>query len=253
MRCIAVFFYALAVTLTPSFTFAENVLFSTSYEPSTYQVGALVGQDSWTGFGDPAQITSDRSMTGAQSVLFDLNTNFSFNQRTGSYSTSAPILTMRQAIYIERPDSGAEILENFFIRPFLANGDNPNNVNGGDFVGQVVVIDGISSSGLVASLEAGNGDLGLVPVELDEWFVLEHVINLETQTQEAFLNGQLFATSAFANPANSLSGGENLVIGKDNHNVFLDDLSVTSVPEPGSIAMLGFCSFAILGRRSRRR
>ncbi|MEM8947287.1 MAG: PEP-CTERM sorting domain-containing protein [Planctomycetota bacterium] len=250
MRCLT-FLFPLAAIFAPTLACAEVVLYSTGYEPPAYAVGPLAGQDDWTGFS--SAVTADFSRSGSQSLVFDLNANFSFNQRPEAFSTSAPTVTMRQAVYIERPDVNAEVLSNFFIRPFLPLGENPNDVDGGEFLGQVVVKAGDSPSGLVAVLEAGAGDLGIVPVALDEWFVLELVLDLDTQSQEAYIDGQFLASAPFANPASEFSNVENLVIGKDNHIVFLDDLSITAVPEPGSVALLGLGSLTMLGLGVRRR
>ncbi len=252
MRCLTVL-CAFAAASAPTWAAAEVVLYSTGYEPPTYSVGPLTGNDNWVAFFANAEVTSNLSLSGSQSVVVDKANEFA--QRGGSFSTAAPIVTLRQAVYIDGPDEEEFLQEGFFIRPFGISGDNPNNVDEGGFVGQLLVVNGEGPLGLGATIGLADGvpNAGFVPVDVGEWFVLEHVLNLETQTQEAYVDGQFIASAPFVNSANELSGVEFVVLNTPDHVIYFDDMSITAIPEPGSVALLGLGGLAMLGLRVRRR
>lgn len=233
---------------------SAETLFSTGYEPPTYSVGPLDGQDGWDAqFFDVAEVTSDFSRSGFQSLEFGVDVTNEFAQRAGSFSTSEPIVMLRQAVYIDGPDEDALIPDGFFIRAVGFSGDNPDNTEDGGFLGQLTVVNGEGPLGLGANLGLAEEAIGFVPVEVGDWFVLEHVLNLATQTQEAYVDGQFIASAPFVNPATEVSGVEIVVLNAGNHTVYLDDLSVTAVPEPSTLSLLAVAGlFSLRLRRQRR-
>ncbi|MEM7313985.1 MAG: PEP-CTERM sorting domain-containing protein [Planctomycetota bacterium] len=145
--------------------------------------------------------------------------------------------------------------DGFFVRPFGFSGDNPDNIDDGGYLGQLIVVNGDGPLGLGATLGLADGvpNAGFVPINVGEWFVLEHVLNLDTQTQEAYVDGQFIASAPFVNPANELSGVEFVVLNTPDHVIYFDDMNITAIPEPGSVALLSLGGLIMFGVRSRRR
>lgn len=181
MRCLTMFCALVAVS-APTLGFAED-LFSTSYEEPTFSVGPLDGQGGWDAqFFGVAEVTSDLWLSGSQSVEFDGINEFA--QQIGPFPTPKPVVVVQQAVYIDGPDADELLEEGFFVTPHAIGGDDPDN-DDNDFIGQISVVNGDGPLALGASLGLSDTSIGFVPVEVGEWFVLEHVLNFASQTQAA--------------------------------------------------------------------
>ncbi len=239
------FLSGLALATAPEWASAD-VLFSTSYEEPTYSVGPLDGQDGWVApFFGVAEVTSNFSRSGSQAVEFDGINEFA--QQFGPFSTSEPVVVVRQAVYIDGSDDDDLLEEGFFVTPHATFGDDVDD----DFLGQISVVNGEGTLGLGATLGLRDGGIGFVPVQVGRWFVLEHVLDFANQTQEAFVDGEFIASASFSNPGTELSRVEMVVLNIPNHRVYFDDLSITAIPEPATFELLSIGVVGLIGLRRR--
>ena len=235
----AAIFLSLSLTAASSPALAET-LFTTSYEDPAYVVGALDGQDGWeTRFFDTPFVTSAFSLTGAQSVAV---LGGALTTQTFGFDTLETAISISQAVYLSGPD------------PFPADFVSPIAVNGDDgFIGQVAIRNGGASLG-----GAADNDVGFVPVPTGEWFMLELVLDFETQTQQAYVDDQFIGSDAFASASTEITSLDIFILngtfgfpGDPTAPVFLDDLTITTVPLPPAIWLLGTALIG-MARMSRR-
>lgn len=243
-RYLVALLLGLAVSNAPTWASAE-VLYSTSYEAPDYSVGAVSGQDGWdNSFGFDPVVTSGFGRTGSQSLEVRQPAGkdpFGLTFRTGPYSTAAPMVSVEHSIYLDGPDGWAS--PSTFLSPMALIGEN-------GFVSQLAVRDG-------NRIEFGGEVVG---IETSSWIGLNMVLNFQTQTSSAFVNGTFLGSEDFANPAAELTQVEIFTI-FDNTNFnapgpsssfFLDDLSITAVPEPSSVGILAFAAVGFIALRLRR-
>ncbi|EAZ90695.1 PEP-CTERM sorting domain-containing protein [Crocosphaera chwakensis] len=217
-----------------------GVLYSTSYEAPDYSVGALSGQEGWlNSFDIDPVVTSGFARTGSQSleVRQAVGENpFGLTFRAGPYSTSAPMVSVKHSIYLDGTDGWAS--PSTFLSPMALIGEN-------GFVSQLAVRDG-------NRVEFGGG---VADIETDRWIDLKLVLDFQTQTSNAFVDGSFIGSETFDNPATELVQVEIFHIFDNttfnspglSSSFFVDDLSIkiNSVPEPGTI--LGLFAIGGLG------
>jgi hypothetical protein len=119
------------------------------------------------------------------------------------------------------------------------------------FIGQLAVLDGNVSLGLA------NSSTGSVPVSIGAWNSYTMDVNFATGMESAYVDGVLIGTGAIASASTALSGlsiGINNSGSTANSQGFIDDLSVSAVPEPSTWAMmiLGFCGLGFMAYRRKR-
>ncbi|MEL7039106.1 MAG: PEP-CTERM sorting domain-containing protein [Cyanobacteria bacterium J06592_8] len=215
-----------------------GVLYSTSYEAPDYSVGALSGQEGWlNSFDIDPVVTSGFARTGSQSLEVRQAAGenpFGLTFRAGPYSTSAPMVSVEHSIYLDGRDGWTS--PSTFLSPIALIGEN-------SFVSQLAVHDGnrVEFGGEVADIET------------DRWIDLKLVLDFQTQTSNAFVDGTFIGSEAFDNPATELVQVEIFHIFDNttfnlpgpSSSFFVDDLSINSVPEPGTI--LGLLAIGGLG------
>jgi PEP-CTERM motif len=227
------------VTLSALATGAQAAtIFSTGFEPPDFTTGPLAGQQGWTGSG--GTVETGTVFAGVQAVGFDT---------TG-------VSTQRNAVSVPTAGQGSlvQVSDEFFISavngfsvwdPLLIDG------NAG-FVGQLEIIDGVAVLGLADS------SVGSVPVSIGAWHNYTMDFNFATGIQSAFIDGALIGTGPIASASTEIDAiqiGINEASGSTAAG-FADNLSLTSVPEPSTWAMLlaGFAALGFMGfRRTRSR
>lgn len=112
-----------------------------------------------------------------------------------------------------------------------------------------------NNSGLI-----GNADNHGVatPIIYNQWVPLNVVIDLGANTQSLSYGGTpLFSgvswTEAVGSGGGALAIGAVDLFGNGASTIFYDNLSLTSVPEPGPLSLLGLCVGGILVRRRKYR
>ncbi len=205
-----------------STTAVAGLLYSAGYEKPPFSVGGIDGQDGWlVDLGAP-MITSDFSRTGSQSLeirqgAVEDEGIISFS-RQGPYSTSASKIAIRHAFYLT--DTSIP-----FFSPIIAIGD-------GGFIGQTPFLDGEVGLGLAASI------VGSSPIESDQWYLLELFLDFESQTQSAFIDGELIGSGAFASTSTELDTVFVSSFETPSGTAFLDDFSISAVPSPATLWLL---------------
>lgn len=213
-------------------------LFSTSYEAPTYSAGPLSGQDGWVNsFDIDPLVSSVQPKTGTQALEVRKSAGdngFGLTFRNGPYPSSLPQVVVQHSIFLP----GNTGWEGSFLSPMALIGEN-------GFIGQVAI-----RNGSVAELFVDNVG-GSTPVQADSWIDLQLVLDFPTQTQEAFVNGVSIGWTAFDNPSTRLDQVETFhIIGTDDNPFYVDDLSITAIPEPSSLALIA-CAGAFVLRRRR--
>jgi hypothetical protein len=120
-------------------------------------------------------------------------------------------------------------------------------------------------NGFIAQLPVRNGthvEFGttLVPIELETWIDLKLVLDFPTQTASAFVNGTSIGSLPFENPTTQLAQVELFHIFDNtafdrpgpSNSFFVDDLSITAIPEPGTGLLFAGGMIALSFRRPRR-
>jgi hypothetical protein len=263
-----------------------DTIYSTGFENPPFAAGSqLSGQEGWfaPSAGSPpgfpfnlnpgaAIISTANPLTGTQSVQVlgsNLQADTGIAAITGGYYTAigsyrhavdynagpAGITTVQASLYVGGPITAGT---NFFSASVAAVG------SGGTGLGELA----ISSDGMV---HAYTGD-DLVPTflfnastTLGRWHTLAVVDNFAAQTSSFYVDGVLLGTAAFASDYAgdstlargsilTYAGTETANFQKANYAAYYDNFSISSVPEPSGIILLGIGSAALLGvaRRSRK-
>lgn len=236
------FAFALAAITAPSWAHAE-VLFTTSFESPDYTVGPLAGQDSWVNsFGLDPVVTSLFSQTGDQALevrrASPNDSTFGLTFRPGPYTTAEPKVVVETSIYL----AGDGGWEGDFVSPIALVG---NSIGGPLFTAQLAIRSGET---------AGDPPDQSVPIDTNTWIDLKIVLDFPSQTAERFVDGVSLGMIPFGDPP----GGDTITELQrveifsivDTFNPFyIDDLSITAVPEPSSVLLAGFAAIAWSRRR----
>lgn len=237
------FAFALAAIAAPSWAHAE-VLFATSFESPDYTAGPLAGQDGWVNsFGLDPVVTSLFSQTGDQALELRRaspnDSTFGLTFRTGPYATTKPKVVVETSIYL----AGSGGRDGDFFSPIALLG---NSIGGPLFTAQLGIRNGDT---------AGDPPDQSVPIDTDTWIDLKIVLDFPSQTAERFVDGVSLGMIPFGDPP----GGDTItelqqveifsIIDTFNPH-YIDDLSITAVPEPSSVLLAGVA--AIGWRRHRR-
>ena len=271
-RCAKAALFGIAVVAAPTSSLG-TILYQTSFEEFTAADlltdtevpnanHELVSPNSWYyNFGNEATVTTTRARTGSQAIVIDsANSNL---RLAGPWS--APILDFEYSFYIEGPSQFGPGIFNFAGDPIgplriILNEGEPNELYRYNFIGGA----GLSSfdqdeDGIMESLRIrshGNDAIRLSEsVEIGQWNTIKSRYNLTDQTMELTYNDQSLGTVPMANilfgngEVTEFPFFEMFTLNSPDHSVFVDDFSITGIPEPSSLALLGLGGLALLRRR----
>jgi hypothetical protein len=215
-----------AFLLTPALN--AETLFSTGFEPPSYTLGTLNGQNGWTNSSTPV-VENTVAFAGSQAVAFDstgvTGQNLALHPLTYNSATDPNQIVVFDAEFMQSP-----------------TGNNPTwdvfGVDGGaGFVAQLTVQNGKAQLG-----PDGQGIIGGVPVTAGVWDDYQLVLNFATGTASAYVDSTFIGSGAFDNPTTTLTafnfGVNSLLNGADTATGYYDDISVTATPEPGSVGFV---------------
>jgi MYXO-CTERM domain-containing protein len=211
-----------------------TTLFSTGFEPPTYAVGALNGQDGWT---NAAVVENSVVFAGSQAVAMNSTgvtgqTEFFHGLSYNSAVDPNPLVVFD----VEFMESSAA---NDPIWDIFAIGGN------GGFINQVAV----TNTGRVAF-----GTNTTAQISAGVWNDFQMVVNFSNDTVSVYLNSVFVSSDVFSSPSTTLTvvaAGINTVAGTDTATGYFDNFSVTVTPEPGSTGLV-LAGLALLVVRYRR-
>jgi hypothetical protein len=215
-----------AFLLTPALN--AETLFSTGFEPPSYTLGALNGQNGWTNTATPV-VENTVVFAGSQAVAFDstgvTGQNLAVHPLTYNSGTDPNQIVVFDAEFMESP-----------------TGNNPTwdvlaASGGAGFIAQLTVQNGNAQFG-----PDGKGIVGAVPVTAGVWNDYQLVLNFVTGTASAYVDSTFIGSGAFTNPTTTLTsfnfGVNSLLNGTDTATGYYDNFSVTTAPEPGSVGFV---------------
>jgi hypothetical protein len=233
-----------------------SVLYATGFEAPTFTTGLLAGQDGWAEYPAPSaavQVEDEFAFAGSQAV--DVVPSLSAGQ-DGAYlavSTTAPVVVQSAEIYLASSTTQSEW-------QFAALGANLTGFAGG--------IDVFADN----SIELITPGLPIISTTWtrDTWVDVTLTLDYATQEFDVALNGVTIASDEPFCGDNGSCLGENVPAYADgffdsfgpatsggitgvNDIGFMDNYSVSSVPELSTWAMLtlGFAGLGFLAHRKR--
>jgi PEP-CTERM motif len=255
-----------------------QVNFASNFDPSTYSVGGLVGQDGWvsgSGTSNLPQVTNNAWFSPSQSLLMTGNpgTGSTFNSNGHAFAAGAPsantmILTASAKIFVSSLAANAD-------RYFGIGFGTASSATSG-FLGVALGGNGLrGGGGSYSSYNSFAG--GLLQSRTVNDFLGRWVTMSLTADRSVATNNVVFtfsgldttgglATETFTKSVNF--GTTNLAFVQvfsdwgsssgANGSALLDDVSfganpVNAVPEPASMAVLGLGAAALLRRRKNKR
>jgi hypothetical protein len=220
--------------LTPALN--AGTLFSTGFEPPTYTLGALSGQDGWTNSATPV-VENTVVFAGSQAVAYDstgvTGQNLAVHPVTYNSATDPDQIVVFDAEFMESPTGNNPTWDVFGV------------VGGAGFIAQLTVQSGKAQFG-----PDGHGTVGAVPVTAGVWDDYQLVLNFATGTASAYVDSTFIGSGAFTSPSTTLTSfnlGVNSLLGAtDTATGYYDNISVTATPEPGSVGFV-LAGLALLG------
>lgn len=234
-------------------TWADTVIYSTSFESPTFTTGPIAGQDGWSVYGPSSpSVESFFADTGSQAVFVDGGTA----SQSGPYHTdvsTGPLIDLSADIAIFTSSTQTEW-------QFGALGPG--------LVGYLGGVD-ILPNGTIAAISAGSSDIGTftraTAFDSAAWHNINLLFNLSTQTYDISLDGTLLASDVPFCGSNGSCTGATLStyangffdsFGTGNDSGYLDNYSVTQItgtPEPSTTIPIVSILVAGVGLQFRRR
>jgi len=234
--------------------YADTVLYSTGFEGPAFTAGVTInGQNGWATFGPASASQVENSMADTGSQALDVFPALASGQSGAYYalSTSATEIEMSADIYLASSSNQSGWQFAGFAPGLSA------------FVGGI----DISSTGVINLIDPGN-TVVTPTFTYGSWQFLDFVFNFTTQTYTFSLNGAPISSNvafcgsdgATCTGANVSSFGDALfdtfpAAGTPTDNGFMDNLSissVSSVPEPRSLMLMGAGLALLIARRLKR-
>ena len=216
-----------------------GVIYQSGFESPTFTVGPLAGQDGWnvfSGGNTPGAVTVQTAVVDSGSQAVEVNTSLASGQ-TGPFrfdqsSPSDPIVIMQADVLLT--SSSVQTAWQFAgITPGL------------QFMGGFNAL----SDGTLQIITAGF-PLTAPVISRDVWNRWEVIYNFNAQTFDILINNTLVAANEpFLTPSSTFGEGlfDTFNAAGGNDKGYLDNYSITSVPEPGSLVLLGSSSPLLLG------
>ena len=254
-----------------SHTQAAIVQYSTSFESPTFTttggyqgLGRLYQQDSWVTVGITPYVVSDASglaRTGNQCVVADTTAALFnsgekwavqyLNPVTNAAETGVGIVSISAWVNIYSKEAGSTVVAQAGID---SGYDNNGRRLGNLSIGSDGLIRMKNQAGtMVTAALAGFG--------LNQWYRLEMRFDYSTKRTTYLVNGNAIDTSSssgFANfTATTIASGSlfssrvppSVGVASGSYRLLFDDYSLSLVPTPGAIALMGIAGIA--GRRRR--
>ncbi len=221
-----------------------GTLYSTGFENPPFTLGNLVGQDGWQEFQTTSvQVENSVVYAGQQAVSVD----GSFNGQSGPYhqdASAGPVVELSAWLYLASSSNQtswqfAGLASGLF--PFIGGINTDGNTNA------------------IYLITAGFPTVGTFT--RDTWHHVDFLFNFTTQTYDFMLDGvQLGTNASFCGSNGACTGGyvgsygDGLFdsFGGGNDIGYIDNFSVGTVPEPGSLMLLGSGLMGALGLLRRK-
>ncbi len=222
-----------------------GTIFQTGFESSevpSYSTGQLSGNNGWAGT-TAAVVENSTVFSGLQAVSLDT---------TGLAGQS---LIGHNLTYDSSSDPNQIVVFDIeFMESTSGNRSNwdPLNVGAnGLVVAQIVVqTNGNAVLGVLGP------SVGSIPVSRGTWNDFQLVLDFQTQTVTGYVNSQLLGSGTFANPTTVLTRVNiGLNSAPNGDSGYFDQLSVSSIPEPGYAGLVaaGLALIAVRARAGKRR
>jgi hypothetical protein len=234
-------------------------VYQTGFEPTTYAIGKLGGQDGWQNWGTPASdfTVQNTIYEGTQAVKATASSNGHTEARylDSVLSVGATdILTLSYDQYL--PTAWFAVVPGNVGSRTLAVTARPVQGGPNDPYYQIVLSTWKDST---QTQRIGFGvDGNQLAVAFDQsllenkWANMRIVVNNGTGSAEAFLNNASLGTKAFT--AGGVTSVEYLDIyassgAMGSMDAYIDNLSLSVVPEPATIGLLGLGALSLLRRK----
>jgi hypothetical protein len=215
-----------------------DTIFATGFEPPTYAVGPINGQDNWTGDGT---IQTAVVKSGTQALQIDASGSGFFGaSHLLSYAVGSKTVVFQGDFRNDGPGTSQAGISLDGNTGFLAQ------------------INGIGDRFHLGNFDQSSSSTQ--PFALGTWYHLEIVLNFQTETVTGYVDGQSLGSLAI-NPPAPTTEITNLVIGSfgaagTQQDVYFDNVSLTGVPEPSSLVLAGWATIgmvasAVASRRKR--
>jgi hypothetical protein len=233
LRCLlfgAILFHAPAMAST---------LFQTGFEPPTYTLGPLSGQDSWVPFGvlsGSSVVENTVTNGGAQAVSIDSTTGEQIVGRPVAFSPgngAGSVLKMKIDMLLST--TGGQSLDWVPLAALASNG----------LLGAILV------TGTTAAVDIAGVTAGSVTIARGVWNTYELDVDFNAQTLTGYVNGTLIGSSPISTPPGTTFEAVVLGLGSttdsgdvgyfDNLDIFTLDSTPAGVPtlSTGGLALLG--------------
>jgi len=200
----------------------------------------------WTDSSDTdadVSISNTQSLSSPNSMLLDDdNTNGAAIAKKTFTSITSGIVEWEFSFF--ETATNTDPLAPGLMRARLGNSSQAN--------GLLVITDSDGSGNVLFRQLETETDTVIGNIELGEWNTVRVVGDLATQMADVYFNGSLAASDQlFRNTVSSFDALQFDSSAGLTGDLFIDDVSVTVIPEPASLALLAVGGAALLGRRRR--
>jgi PEP-CTERM motif len=222
------------LSLVAATSVQAGVIYSTGFEPPAFVPGPINGQDGWSGAGE---IQGAVVYSGTQALHIDASTSeFQGANLPLSYAVGSSIVSFQ----VEFQQTG------------------PGTAQAG--------ISLVGDTGFLAQIYNLGGNYGLgnynmstprLPFASGTWHLLDIILNFKTETMVGYVDGQSLGTLAINPPSPPTQITElslySFGSGGPQQDVYFDNVSLATVPEPSSLVLggTGLVALAIAHLRKR--